>query len=64
MDTQDDGPDYEQMDILLREEAYIRRELSMAAELAAKTGGHPEKAQDIERGLLEVAGLNRFELAA
>lgn len=62
MDT--DGADYEQQDVLLREEGWARHELARAAELAARMGGHPERAQDIERGLLEVAGLNEFELAA
>ena len=46
------------------DEGRVRYELARAAELAATTGGHPEKAPDIERGLLEVAGLNKFELAA
>ena len=60
----DEGPDFEQQDVLLREEAWARHELARAAELAARMGGHPEKAEDVERGLLEVAGLNRFDLAA
>lgn len=64
MQRDDEGPDYEQQDLLLRHEAWLRHELARAAALAAETGGHPEKAQDVERGLLEVAGLNKFELAA
>lgn len=60
----DDGPDYEQQDVLLREEGWARLELARAAELAARMGGHPEKAPDIEHGLLQVAGLEKFDLAA
>ena len=58
-----DGAEWEQQDILLREEGWARYELARAAELAAKMGGHPERAQDVEKGLLEVAGLNKFDLA-
>lgn len=64
MRDDDEGAEWEQQDILLREEGWLRHELARAAELAAKHGGHPEKAEDVERGLLEVAGLNKFELAA
>ena len=53
----DSGPDYEQQDVLLREEGWIRHELARAAELAAKTGGHPEAAGALERALLTVAEL-------
>lgn len=53
----DDGADYEQMDALLREEAYLRHEFARAAADAAKCGGHPEAAAGLERALLTVAEL-------
>ena len=64
MTPENDGADWEQQDVLLREEGWLRFELARAASLAAEAGGHPERAQDVERGLLEVAGLNKFDLAA
>lgn len=64
MQRDDDGPGYEQQDLLDQELGWIKRELAMAAALAAKTGGHPEKAPDIERALLQAAGLEEFQLAA
>lgn len=38
-------------------EAWIRHELARAAELAAKTGGHPENQAALERVLLTAAEL-------
>lgn len=64
MPHENEGADYEQMDALLREEGWARHELARAAELAARMGGHPERALEVERGLLEVAGLEKFNLAA
>lgn len=46
------------------EEGWARHELARAAELAARLGGHPERALEIEHALLTVAGLEEFNLAA
>lgn len=62
--NRDDGPGFEQQDMLDQEQAYIRHELARAALLAARTGGHPEAAPALERALLTAAGLEQFDLAA
>lgn len=64
MQRDDDGPGYEQQDLLDQELAWAMSRFAETAELAAKLGHCPERAKDIERGLLEVAGLNEFNLAA
>ena len=60
----DDGAEWEQQDALDREAAYLRHECARVAAMAASAGGHPEKASEIEHALLNVAGLEEFNLAA
>lgn len=64
MQRENDGAEYEQMDILDREQAYLRHEAARVAAMVAAAGGHPEKAEEIEKSLLQVAGLEEFSLAA
>ena len=60
MQPENEGPDFEQQDVLDRERAWACCEFAKAAELAAKMGGHPEKARALERKLLRAAGINQF----
>jgi hypothetical protein len=53
--VRNDGADWQQH--YQMEEAWVRHELARAAELAARTGGHPEAAEGLERVLLTVAEL-------
>lgn len=65
MDTdRDDGPGYEQQDLLDQEQAYIRHECARVAAMVCQCGQHPERTKDVEIALLQTAGLERFELAA
>lgn len=45
-------------------EAHLRHEIARTAEMVAECGHCPERATQIERSLLETAGLEKFELAA
>lgn len=46
------------------ERGWARHELARAAELATRLGNCPERKQDVEAALLNVAGLEEFNLAA